>query len=132
MAHRVGVAMSDGAMPDVTRGEASMNVGDARVTLAVEPGPPVAFRENRFRVRVESASGPMSLEDGRISFEMKMPMGDHRYSLVAGRTGGRRRRSCSPSARAAIRGGTPPSKARSAGEPYTARFRFDLAKQAER
>ena len=51
------------------------------------PGPPVAFQENRFRVRVESANGPVALEDGRISFEMTMPMGDHRYSLVAGADG---------------------------------------------
>ena len=131
MAHRVGMAMSDEAMPDVTRGEASMNVGDVRVTLTVAPHPPIAFQENRFRVRVESANGPVFLEDGRISFEMKMPMGDHRYSLVAGADGWQEAEvvlpmcgSGNPRWYAVVEGSV-------AGQPRTARFRFDLAKPAQ-
>ena len=131
MAHRVGMAMSDGAMPDVTRGEASMNAGDVRITLAVAPGPPVAFQENRFRVRVESASGPVALEEGRVSFEMKMPMGDHRYSLVAGPDGWQEAQVVLPFCKSGDPRWYATVEGKVGGEPHTARFKFDLAKQAE-
>jgi hypothetical protein len=61
-----------------------VDLGDVRLTLSVTPRPPVAFQKMRFRVRVESRGLPVVLEGGRISFEMTMPMGDHRYALARG------------------------------------------------
>mgnify|MGYP001313646249 CR=1 FL=1 len=70
-------------LPDATRADATAATGDLRVTLSVSPRPPVAFSTKRFRVRVTSAAGaPVALDEGRIRFEMVMPMGDHRYTLV--------------------------------------------------
>ena len=84
-------------MPDVTLADGVVDLVDIRVILSVTPRPPVAFAKKRFRVRVESAFGksagdkspgaPVALEGGRISFEMAMPMGDHRYTLVPGDDG---------------------------------------------
>jgi hypothetical protein len=39
------------------------------------------------RVRAKSAGVAVPLEGAQVSFEMTMPMGDHRYSLVAGQDG---------------------------------------------
>lgn len=86
-------ASSDEGIPDVTLADATVGAGDVRITLSVAPRPPVAFATNRFRVRVARPSGPGPaaeppatappvLEGGRISFEMTMPMGEHRYALV--------------------------------------------------
>ena len=86
-ARKMATAVSDAMLPDITAGEAFVNAGDVRITLSVEPRPPVAFQKNRFRVRAESPNGPVVLENGRISFEMTMPMGDHRYALVPGADG---------------------------------------------
>jgi hypothetical protein len=41
----------------------------------------------RVLVRAEAGGSPVVLEGGRVSFEMSMPMGDHRYSLVPGADG---------------------------------------------
>ncbi len=86
-AHGDGSATDDAALPDVTATDASVDVEGVRVTLSVAPRPPVAFATKHFRVRAEANGVPVALAQGQISFEMKMPMGDHRYSLVAASDG---------------------------------------------
>ena len=77
----------DGALPDVTLAGGSVNSGDVRITLLLTPQPPVAFAKTRVRVRTEVNGSPAVLEGGSVSFEMTMPMGDHRYTLVPGEAG---------------------------------------------
>jgi hypothetical protein len=129
---------ADEALPDVTTADASVDVYGARVTLSVTPRPPIAFSRMRFRVRVEFASAKASadgssgallvLEGGRISFEMTMPMGDHRYDLVPGADGWQEAEVVLPTCQSgdprwyAIVEGTV------AGRPIKARFRLDLEK----
>jgi hypothetical protein len=125
-------------LPDVTQADGIVDLGDVRVVLSVTPRPPVAFQKNQFRVRVEAADAnapagpsratPVPLESGRMSFEMVMPMGDHRYTLVAGADGWREAAVVLPMCKSgnprwyAIVEGTV------AGRPVLARFRLDLAK----
>lgn len=82
-----GQASGDDALPDVTLADGSVDAGEVRITLSLTPQPPVAFAKMRVRVRAESAGSVVALERPRVSFEMAMPMGDHRYSLVAGEEG---------------------------------------------
>jgi hypothetical protein len=82
------------SIPDVTARDASVVSGGLRVVLSVSPRPPVAFSDMQVRVRAEAA-GPASalparaitLDDATVTFEMSMPMGDHRYTLVRGKDG---------------------------------------------
>ena len=76
-------AAGDDAMPDVTLADGTADVGGVRITLSVTPSPPVALATFRVRVRAEANGSSAPIEAGRVSFEMAMPMGDHRYSLVA-------------------------------------------------
>jgi hypothetical protein len=80
-------AAGDEALPDVTLADGTADVGEVRITLSVTPNPPVALAGFRVRVRAEANGSPMAIEDGRVSFEMAMPMGDHRYTLVPGEGG---------------------------------------------
>ena len=84
-------ASSDEAtLPDVTLAAGSVDLEDVRITLSLTPQPPVAFAKIRVRVRVSSTAAAdklLTLEGGRVAFEMSMPMGDHRYSLVPGEEG---------------------------------------------
>jgi hypothetical protein len=76
--------------PDVTHADRVVTAGGFRVRLSVSPHPPVAFRPIRFRVRVDSPSDalrPGVLENARVSFDMTMPMGEHRYTLARGDDG---------------------------------------------
>jgi hypothetical protein len=77
----------DDALPDVTLAAGTADAGGVQITLSLSPNPPVAFATMRVRVRAESAGSVVALERPRVSFEMAMPMGDHRYSLVAGEEG---------------------------------------------
>lgn len=116
-------------LQDATRADATVAAGDLRVTLSVSPRPPVAFEKNAFRVRVTSADGaPVALDEGRIRFEMVMPMGDHRYTLVPAGDGWLAAdvvlpfcKSGNPTWFAIVEG-------RVAGQPLLARFRVDLTK----
>jgi hypothetical protein len=91
---------ADEALPDVTLTDAFVDVADVRVTLSLTPKPPVVLET--FRVRVSAFAVPaaarttagaaaadeaLPIENGRVSFEMVMPMGDHRYALAAGEAG---------------------------------------------
>jgi len=116
------------ALPDVTLADATANLGEVRITLSVSPRPPIAFAKMRVRVRVESNGAPVELEAGRISFEMTMPMGDHRYTLVPRDDGWQEAevvlpfcRSGNPRWHALVEGAV-------AGTSLTARFQLDLTK----
>ena len=126
--HRVATAASDAMLPDLTSGEATVNDGDVRVTVTVTPNPPVAFKENRFRVSVESADGPVALERPQISFEMVMPMGDHRYALVPTPDGWLEAAVVLPMCASGNPRWYATVEGMVAGEPHTARVRLDLAK----
>ena len=80
-------AAGDEALPDVTLAAATADAGGVRITLSLSPTPPVAFAKTQVLVRAEAGGSPVVLEGGRVSFEMSMPMGDHRYSLVPGADG---------------------------------------------
>jgi hypothetical protein len=122
----------DAAIPDVTVDDGAVFDGDLRVTLSVSPRPPVAFTKKRFRVRVESGGVPRVFEGGRISFEMVMPMGDHRYTLGPGEDGWQEAEVVLPFCKSgnprwyAIVEGTVD------GRPFSARFRLDLAQRPSR
>ncbi len=73
--------------PDVTQSDGTVNLGDVRIVLSLDPKPPVAFAKFRARVQARASGeggGPTPLESGRVYFEMTMPMGDHRV-LAASR-----------------------------------------------
>ena len=116
------------ALPDITLADATVDLGDLRLTLSVAPRPPVAFAQRFYRVRVEANGAAARLEHGEISFTMKMPMGDHRYSLVPGADGWHEAvivlpmcASGDPRWFATVEGTVD-------GRPVTARFRVDMAK----
>lgn len=115
-------------VPDVTMADGSVEIGDVRVTLSVTPRPPVAFAKTRVRVHVESRGMPVTLVGGRISFEMTMPMGDHRYALIPADDGWREAdvvlpfcSSGNPRWRAVVEGSV-------SGRPIAATFRLDLTR----
>ena len=117
-------------MPDVTRADGAVEVAHVRVTLSVTPRPPAALAKERVRVRVEADGAPVALDGGWISFEMAMPMGDHRYVLVPGADGWQEAEVVLPICTSgnprwyAIVEGTV------AGRPITARYRLDLTRAA--
>jgi len=117
----------DEAVPDVTVTDGVNDLGDVRVTLSVTPRPPVAFENNRFRVRAESNGAPLALEGGRISFEMTMPMGEHRYTLVPGGDGWQEAEVVLPTCQSGKRRWYATVEGTVAGRSRTARFRLDLA-----
>jgi hypothetical protein len=80
-------AGGDDALPDVTLADGSVDAGGVQITLSLSPNPPVAFAKTLVRVRAGANASPAAIENGRVSFEMAMPMGDHRYTLVAGEEG---------------------------------------------
>ena len=77
----------DDALPDVTLADGTADAGGVPITLSVTPNPPVALATFHVRVRAEANGSPAAIEAGRVSFEMAMPMGDHRYSLAPGNAG---------------------------------------------
>lgn len=104
-------ASGDDALPDATLSAATADSGGVKITLAVSPNPPVAFAKTRVRVRAEANGSPVAIESGRVSFEMVMPMGDHRYTLVPARGGGWKPPSSCRLDRAACGAGMRPSTA---------------------
>lgn len=82
---------SDETAHDVTLRDVSTDIENGvRLTLSVSPRPPVAFAPLDVRVRVESRTeDPVAatVDDVRATFEMEMPMGEHRYALLAGTDG---------------------------------------------
>jgi len=121
-------AEGDDALPDVTLADGSADAGEGvRITLSLNPQPPVAFAKTKVRVRVEAGGSPVRLDAGRISFEMTMPMGDHRYSLVPGTDGWQEAEVILPRCMSGKRRWYATVEGMVGGQPRTARFRFDLA-----
>lgn len=127
-ARRVIDSATEAALPDVTLADASVDLGDVRIVLSVAPRPAFGFAKSRFRVRAESAGAPVALENGRISFEMSMPMGDHRYTLVPGAEGWQEAEAVLPLCGSGKRRWYATVEGTVAGKPRTALFRLDLAK----
>lgn len=119
---------TEAALPDVTEADSSVDLGDVRIVLSVSPRPTYGFAKNLFRVRAESDAGPVALEGGRISFEMSMPMGDHRYTLVPGAEGWQEAEAVLPLCGSGKRRWYATVEGSVAGKPRTALFRLDLAK----
>jgi hypothetical protein len=123
-----GPRTTDASLPDVTFTDAALDLGDVRVTLSVTPRPPVAFQKKRFRVRVESHGTPVTVEGGRISLEMRMPMGDHRYALVPGGDGWHGAEVVLPFCRSGDPRWYALVEGTVGGRPFAARFRVDLTR----
>ncbi len=122
-----GAVSGDEALPDVTLADGFVSSGDVRITLSLAPQPPVAFAKTRARVRAEASGSPAVLEGGTISFEMTMPMGDHRYSLVAGQDGWQEAEVTLPRCMSGNRRWFATVEGTVAGRPRSARFRLDLS-----
>jgi hypothetical protein len=134
-------AAADDALPDVTLADGVANLGDVRITFAVAPQPPVAFAT--FRVRVSALASattassssspeagtdrPLTLEGGKVSFEMSMPMGDHRYALVPAGDGWQEAEVVLPLCPSGKRRWYATVEGTAGGRPVIARFRLDLA-----
>jgi hypothetical protein len=121
-----GRAAADAAVPDVTVADGTVDLGDIRVTLSVTPRPPEAFAKHRYRVRVESGALPLALEGGRISFEMAMPMGEHRYALVPADEGWQEAEVVLPFCQSGNRRWYATVEGTVAGRPTAVGFRLDL------
>ena len=121
-----GRGSGEDGIPDITRADGAVEVEDVRVTLSVTPRPPVAFAKSRFRVRVELDGAPLVLEDGRISFEMAMPMGEHRYALVPADEGWQEAEVVLPTCQSGKRRWYATVEGTVAGRPTAVGFRLDL------
>lgn len=122
-----GSAGAGEELPDVTRNDATVEIGDATVVLSVAPRPPVAFAAHRWRVRAVTHGEPQAIERGRLSFEMVMPMGDHRYQLVPAPGGWWEAEVVLPSCPSGKRRWFATFDGVVAGVPRRARVRVDLA-----
>jgi hypothetical protein len=119
------VAVPEAPPPDVTLADGSVDVGDVRLVLSADR-PIVAFAKTRFRVRAEAAGAPAALEAGRVSFEMTMPMGDHRYTLVPGAEGWQEAEVVLPMCKSGRKTWYATVEGSVAGKPRSARFQLDL------
>lgn len=134
-----GMASDDESLPDVTIADATANSGDVRITLSIAQRPAVALAKTRVRVSAfalapaasasasATADRRLTLEGGRISFEMTMPMGDHRYTLVPGENEWQEAEVVLPLCRSGSRRWYATVEGTVAGRPRVARFRLDLA-----
>ena len=120
-------ASGDDDVPDVTLAAATVDAGGVGITLSLSPNPPVAFAKTRVRVRAQAGGSVVPLEGGKVSFEMTMPMGDHRYSLVRGGDGWQKAEVVLPRCMSGNRRWYAIVEGTVAGQPRTARFRLDLA-----
>jgi hypothetical protein len=112
-------------LPDVTLADGSVDLGDVRLVLSADR-PIVAFAKTRFRVRAEAAGAPVALEAGRVSFEMTMPMGDHRYTLVPGAEGWQEAEVVLPMCKSGRKTWYATVEGSVAGKLRSARFQLDL------
>lgn len=117
-------------LPDATLADASLDLGDVRVVLSADR-PVVAFAKSRFRVRAEKDGQAVPIGDGHLSFEMAMPMGDHRYALVGGEDGWQVAEVVLPMCKSGKRTWFATLEGNVAGQPRTAGFRIDLTPAAE-
>jgi hypothetical protein len=124
-------AARDGApaadVPDVSREDATLDLGDVRITVSAGPRPLLAFARNRFRFRAESAGAPAALGGAVVSFTMTMPMGDHRHPLVPAPDGWHEAEAALPLCPSGKRRWFGTLDFTLAGRARSARFAFDLA-----
>jgi hypothetical protein len=125
-------------VPDVTARDAFVESGAVRITLSISPRPPVGFEHLRVRVRVDaakelpaSAARPVVLDGGEVTFEMAMPMGDHRYTLVRAEDGWWQADVVLPSCGSGDLRWSALVDAVVAGTRRTAKFQFDLQRPKE-
>lgn len=123
----------DRSIPDITTADGVVDLGDVRVVLSVAPRPPMAFGRLRFRVQASAGGTLLPMEEGgRISFEMTMPMGDHRYTLIPGPDGWQEAEVVLPMCPSGNPRWYAIVEATVAGQSVTARFQVDLAKPGGR
>ena len=118
-------AVPEDPVPDVTLSDGSVDLGDVRLVLSVDR-PAVAFSKVRYLVRAEAGGAPVALEQGHLSFEMTMPMGDHRYTLVPSADGWQEAEVFLPMCRSGNRTWFATVEGTVAGKPRVARFQLDL------
>jgi hypothetical protein len=117
-------------MPDVTLADGSVDLGGVRLVLSPDR-PVVAFAKTRFRARAEAKGAPVPLEEGRLSFEMSMPMGENRYTLVAAGGGWQEAEVVLPMCGSGERTWFATLEGKVAGKAVSARFRLELAPAAK-
>ena len=118
------------ALPDVTLADASVDAGGVRLVLSPDR-PIVAFSKIRFRVRAEANGAAVPIEEGRLSFEMTMPMGDHRYTLLPAADGWQEAEVVLPLCKSGKRTWFATLAGKVGGAPVSARYRLDLTPPAE-
>ncbi|KAA0253245.1 hypothetical protein FBQ97_14185 [Acidobacteria bacterium ACD] len=123
-------AADEASLPDVTLADASVDAGDVRLVLSADR-PVVALTRVRFRARAESKGTAVPLEEGRLSFEMRMPMGDHRYRLLPGDGGWQEAEVVLPACGSGERTWFATLEGKAAGKHVSARYRLDLTPAAE-
>ena len=126
---RAAVAAGD-ELPDATFRDAVAELDGVTLTLSVDPRPAVAFSSHRWRVRAVVRGVAVPMENGRLTFEMVMPMGDHRYRLVPVADGWHEAEVVLPSCPSSKRRWFATLDGTIAGGHRTARFRIDLASAA--
>ena len=124
-ARRTVAPATEEALPDVTLADGSVDLGDVRLVLSAGR-PIVAFAKSRFRIRAEKDGLAVPIGDGHISFQMTMPMGDHRYSLVGGEDGWHEAEVVLPLCKSGKRRWFATVEGTVDGKPRTALFRLDL------
>jgi len=117
---------SGSALPDLTRKDATLDLGDVRIRVSAGPRPLLALAPNRFRFRAEGRDGAVDLAGAVLSFTMEMPMGDHRRPLVAAADGWQEAEAALPVCISARRRWLGTLDFTAAGRPRQARFAFDL------
>lgn len=124
-------AARDGApaadVPDVSRADATLDLGDLRILVTAGPRPLLAFARNRFRFRAEAGGAPVALADAVVSFTMSMPMGDHRHALVPAGDGWQEAEAVLPLCPSGKRRWFGRLDFTVGGRARSARFAFDLA-----
>lgn len=121
---------AEAALPDATLADATVDLGDVRIVLSARR-PVVAFAKSRFLVRAEKDGLAVPIGDGHISFQMAMPMGDHRYELLGGEDGWHEAEVVLPLCKSGKRTWFATVEGSVAGKPRTARFQLDLTPPAE-
>lgn len=114
-------------LPDVSRTDATLDLGDVRILVSAGPRPLLAFSRNRFRFRAEKGGAPVALDDGVVSFTMTMPMGDHRHALVPAADGWQEAEVVLPLCPSGKRRWFGRLNFRLDGRARSGRFAFDLA-----
>jgi hypothetical protein len=114
------------ALPDVTRADATLDLGDVRLRVSAGPRPLLALAPNRFRFRADRPGGPVELSGAVVSFTMEMPMGDHRHPLVATADGWQEAEAALPVCLSGRRRWLGTLDFALDGRPRSARFAFDL------